>query len=150
MSLNDKGICPQEAKPQSDARWGVVRDKEILARMIRTCHIEDGVVQNSILTITDLQKRDGWSFVRKDRANDSRMRAIGKNKYDGYVTFKASVARKILDNDKNQALCIIDDAKKDFAEHALAKGSKQRCPAEIREIREELIEEIRKEPYVCI
>ena len=146
MSLNGSGVCPEEYAPQSADSPGIVRDEEMLARIIsKRAHLKNGIVSDDFFTLEDLRTRDGWSFVRRHYADDQRMRKIGEQRvkeksgreYVGYVQIQTAHIRAIRRDDK-QALCVIDDAQKDYKEHALVQKSAPCGKADARAIRKKL------------
>ncbi len=149
MSVNGEEICPKEKTAQSDSSFGLVKNNEFLARIVLlsvSAHVsEDGFIKDSALKLDDLMGKDGWSFMRKKHDNmpgvlakHAKEKTRNSSEY-GYAVVKVQDMRGVLDDNDKQAFCIIDDAKKNYPEHALAKESLQRSKSDAREIRKELL-----------
>ena len=147
MSLDEKGICPEEKKPQSKSPFGVVGDGEVLARVVPLSMVVGDIVSKSALMIKDLTENDGWSFVRQDRTAD--MECVMKHMKGNNAPkcrcaiVETSQVRGIKNSLQEQALCVIDDAQENFPEHALAKQSVKYERADVREIRSELLRRLK-------
>lgn len=136
-----------EKTPQSHSPAGVVKDGEVLARMIfRPPHTDDsGRVDYKFITIGDLQK--GCSFDRRDIRGADKIDECGGQRaqdagreYLGYAEVMAGRVRAIADNDGMRALCVLDDATKDNPAHAIIRIIRQSCGrGEVRQIRGKLM-----------
>lgn len=151
MPLDIGGVvCPEEKVAQSDARFGVVRDEETLARIVRPAHMVGGKVDIARLFNVDQLQKSGWSLIRKDHVNDGGIPRLVKRldekiqnprEYAGYAQIQTADVRAIQDAGR-QALCVID-VDENFEEHALIKESKSRSRSATRKIRKKMHDSIR-------
>ena len=147
-SLDEKRVCSEEKKAQSGIPSpGPVANHEHLARIVLSpLHLANGKLDTKFLNLGDLER--GWSFLRREYADEGKIQAHGKRKADrksdqkmyGYAVINAAEFRAIRDLEGRQAFCILDDERKDAPAHAIAKKSAPREKSELRDLREQVLE----------
>ena len=150
-------VCPEEETAQSKIPGpGPVRDCEHLARVVLSpLHLVDGELDVCFLTLGDLKR--GWSFIRKEIAGEDQIKAHGEKKaggkpgqkMHGYAVVKTADFRAVRDAEGRQAFCILDDECEDAPAHAVAKTSVNRGKGELRKLRDEALDLLKKNFTAC-
>ena len=131
----------------SHGKHGVVKDTELLARIVLRQMIEED--PRRALKTKEFLNADGWSFVRENFADMKDILAKHANSKSkerqlsdyGYALVKTSALRSMLDAKQNRQICVIDDPLPDFPAHALGQKSRPKMSKhDAREIRDDLLE----------
>jgi hypothetical protein len=148
MAVGDTD-CPDERVQQSEHSPGLIREHEELARIIyhrEQMDYETGELKPGAFPISDLEAR-GLSLVRMQHIAAEELQRRGEqfaarreeNSLQGIGVATAQQVRSLRDGDGNQALCVIDDGKPDFASHAKAIRSADQDRPTLKKLRGQLI-----------
>ena len=144
---DEKRVCPEEKTAQSSIPGhGPVADCEHLARVVLDPRdLKNGKLVRGFLPLEQLEA--GWSFIRKDKADENGIMAHGEKLAErnpdrqrpGYAVINVAEFRAIQDEEGRQAFCILDDEGEDAPAHAIAKKSACQEKSELRELRKHVM-----------